>query len=433
MHLEFTDEQLELRDSARAILTRECPPRLVREVAVSGGEAEGFRSQLSWLGWPALTIDVDLGGLGRSFVELGVVLEELGRAAAPGPFLATMTQFVPAVREAGSPAQVNRFLSAVAGGQLNGTLALHEGGRWDPFSIGATATRDGDGWVLSGCKRQVLCCAEVDEIVVAARRASGTLGLFVVPASEVTFAQVESLDGTRSLGNLELDGVWVPDARMLGDANVTVDATPAVAATIAEATVGMALDTVGACGALFQSSLEAALDLPLRALGAEPEGDDANGHTATGPNGSNGTPGGPTRGAGRNGDRPVPAAPTLVRTPPQAVKHSLAEMVTALERTRAIVYQATVAVAERHERASVTASQAKVAAGACQRLIIARSLEIHGRGSRRADAQLWVRRAQAGELLLGSSADHRRVVADELFRVPKRQPASAGLAAVLGL
>jgi alkylation response protein AidB-like acyl-CoA dehydrogenase len=122
-----------------------------------------------------------------------------------------------------------------------------------------------------------------------------------------------------------------------------------------------------------------------------------------------------------------------VRTPPQAVKHSLAEMVTALERTRAIVYQATVAVAERHERASVTASQAKVAAGACQRLIIARSLEIHGRGSRRADAQLWVRRAQAGELLLGSSADHRRVVADELFRVPKRQPASAGLAAVLGL
>jgi alkylation response protein AidB-like acyl-CoA dehydrogenase len=433
MHLEFTDEQLELRESARALLTRECPPRLVREVAVSGAEAEGFRSQLSWLGWPALPIDVDLGGLGRSFVELAVVLEELGRAAAPGPFLATMTQFVPAVREAGSAAQVNRFLSAVAAGKLNGTLALHEGGRWDPFSIGATAARDGDGWVLSGHKRQVLCCAEVDEIVVAARRASGTLALFVVPAAEVTFARVESLDGTRSLGNLELDGVWVPDARMLGDPDVAVDATPAVAATIAEATVGMALDGVGVCGALFQSSLEAALDLPVRSLGAEPEAGEADDDTATGPNGSSGTAGGSERAAGRNGDQPVPAAPTTVRTPPQAVKHSLAEMATALERTRAIVYQATAAVAERHERATVAASQAKAAAGACQRLIIARSLEIHGRGPRRADAQLWVRRAQAGELLLGSSADHRRVVADELFRVPKRQPASAGLAAVLGL
>ncbi len=432
MHLEFTDEQLALRDSARAILTRECPPRLVREVAVSGAEAEGFRTQLNWLGWPALTIDVDLGGLGLGFAELAVVLEELGRTAAPGPFLATMTQFVPAVREAGSPAQVNRFLSAVAAGQLNGSLALHEGGRWDPFSIGATADRDGDGWVLSGHKRQVLCCAEVDEIVVAARRGSGTLALFVVPAAEVTFARVESVDGTRSLGNLELDGVWVPDARMLGDPDVTVDATPAVAATIAEATVGMALDTVGVCGALFQSSLEAALDLPVRSLGAEPGGDEASGDGSAGPNGSNGAAGSEPVDS-RNGDQPVPAVPTPVRTPPQAVRHSLAEMAGALERTRAIVYQATAAVAERHERATVTASQAKAAAGACQRLIVARSLEIHGRGPRRADAQLWVRRAQSGELLLGSSADHRRVVADEMFRIPKRQPASAGLAAVLGL
>jgi len=433
MHLEFTDEQLELRDSARAILARECPARLVREVAVSGAEAEGFRSQLSWLGWPALTIDVDLGGLGRSFVELAVVLEELGRALAPGPFLATMTQFVPAVREAGSAAQVNRFLSAVAAGQLTGTLALHEGGRWDPFSIGATAARDGDGWVLSGPKRQVLCCAEVDEIVVAARRGSGMLGLFVVPASEVTFTRVEGLDGTRSLGNLELDGVWVPDARMLGEPDVTVDATPAVAATIAEATVGMALDSVGVCGALFQSSLEAALDLPVRSLAAEPDDGEANGDAAAGPNGPTGAGGGTERSASRNGDRPVPPAPLSVRTPPQAVRHSLAEMAGALERTRAIVYQATAAVAERHERAMVTASQAKAAAGACQRLIVAASLEIHGRGPRRADAQLWVRRAQSDELLLGSSTDHRRVVADDLFRAPRRQPASAGLAAVLGL
>jgi alkylation response protein AidB-like acyl-CoA dehydrogenase len=434
MHLEFTDEQLELRESARAILARECPPRLVREVAVSGAEAEGFRSQLSWLGWPALTVDVDLGGLGRSFVELAVLLEELGRVAAPGPYLATMTQFLPAVREAGSAAQVSRFLSAVAAGQLNGTLALHEGGRWDPFSIGATATRDGDGWVLSGHKRQVLCCAEVDEIVVAARRASGTLGLFVVPAAEVAFARVDSVDGTRSLGNLELDGVWVPDARMLGDPEVTVDATPAVAATIAEATVGMALDTVGVCGALFQSALEAALELPVRSLAAEPDGAEAGGDPSAGPRGSNGSNGpGRSGGTKRDDDQPVVAAPTAVRTPPQAVRHSLAEMAGALERTRAIVYQATAAVAERHERATVTASQAKAAAGACQRLIVARSLEIHGRAHRRVDAQLWVRRAQSGELLLGSSADHHRVVADELFRAPKRQPASAGLAAVLGL
>jgi hypothetical protein len=195
----------------------------------------------------------------------------------------------------------------------------------------------------------------------------------------------------------------------------------------------MALDTVGVCGALFQSSLEAALDLPVRSLAAEPEDGEGNGDTASGPNGHRGAAGGPERAAGRNGDQPGPPAPPQVRTPPQAIRHSLAEMAGALERTRAIAYQATAAVAERHERAMVTASEAKAAAGACQRLIVAASLEIHGRGPRRADAQLWVRRAQSDELLLGSSTDHRRVVADDLFRAPRRQPASAGLAAVLGL
>jgi hypothetical protein len=61
MHLEFTDEQLELRESARATLTKECPPGLVRDVAVGDEGVPAFDSQLTWLGWPALTIDVDLG------------------------------------------------------------------------------------------------------------------------------------------------------------------------------------------------------------------------------------------------------------------------------------------------------------------------------------------------------------------------------------
>ena len=256
------------------------------------------------------------------------------------------------------------------------------------------------------------------------------LGLFVVPAADVTFTRVDSVDGTRSLGNLELDGVWVPDARMLGDPDVTVDATPAVAATVAEATVGMALDTIGVRRCSSRRSRPPSS--PVRLLGAEPENGKATvtptvtprpGPTApTEARVASGTPAGtatrPSSAAPlRCGHRRKPSGTAWPRWP-------------GLERTRAIVYQASAAVAERHERATVTASQAKAAAGACQRLIVARSLEIHGRGPQRADAQLWVRRAQSGELLLGSSADHHRVV-DE-FRAPKRQPASAGLA-VLGL
>src|SRR5688572_15234498 len=116
MYLEFNDEQLELRDGARAALARDCPPPLVSRVADGERSAEDVESALAWLGWPALTIDVDLGGLGRSFIELAIVLEELGRAATPGTFLPTMTQFVPVVREVGTTAQAHRFLAAVASG-----------------------------------------------------------------------------------------------------------------------------------------------------------------------------------------------------------------------------------------------------------------------------------------------------------------------------
>ena len=75
MHLDFTDEQLELRDAARSALARECPPRLVAAVAGGGPGQDELTAALTWLGWPALAVDVDLGGLGRSFVELGILNE----------------------------------------------------------------------------------------------------------------------------------------------------------------------------------------------------------------------------------------------------------------------------------------------------------------------------------------------------------------------
>jgi alkylation response protein AidB-like acyl-CoA dehydrogenase len=364
MYLEFNDEQLELRDSARAALARECPPRLVRELAEGGVGGAELMTALTWLGWPALTIDVDLGGLGRSFVELAVVLEELGRVAAPGPFLPTMTQFAPVVREAGTTAQTHRFLAGVAAGDLTGTLALYEGGRWDPQTVIATAERDGDGWLLRGHKQHVLGAPDVDEVVVAARRESGTLGLFVVPAVELTFKRTTSLDPTRTLANVELNGIWVPDARMLGDADA--DAGKALVRALDESTVGLALDALGACGALFDASLDVA----------------------------------------RQGG-----------TAGQATEHALADMLVAIETARAAIYQATCAVAERDAGAAQAAAAAKSAIGDCQRQVSRHSIEIHGTTHDQdgRDLRLWIGRAKADDMLFGSAADHRRIVADHML------------------
>jgi alkylation response protein AidB-like acyl-CoA dehydrogenase len=365
MFLEFTDEQVDLRDAARSALARECPPSLVRGVASGRLGTDALATALSWLGWPALTIDVDLGGLGRNFVELAIVLEELGRAAAPGAFLPTMTQFVPAVREVGTAAQANRFLAGVAAGELTGTLALHEGGRWDPEAVIATAERDGDGWLLRGHKQHVLGAPDVDEVVVAARRDSGALGLFVVPSAELTFKRTASLDATRSLANVELNGVWVPEARVLGEPDA--DAGKGLARALSEATVGLALDALGACGALVDRSVDAA---------------------------------------------------RVGRAAGQATDHMLADMLVALETARAATYQATCAVAEADPRAGHAASVAKAAISACQQLVTRHSLEIGSaawRGEPDDDApdlHLWSCRARADDLLCGSAIDHRRIVAD---------------------
>jgi alkylation response protein AidB-like acyl-CoA dehydrogenase len=212
----------------------------------------------------------------------------------------------------------------------------------------------------------VLGAPDVDEVVVAARRETGTLGLFVVPAAELTFKRTTSLDPTRSLANVELNGVWVPEARMLGEPDV--DAGKALELASCDATVALALDGLGACAALFDSCLAAAHDGRIAHAG-------------------------------------------------QSTEHALAGMLVSIEMSRALTYQAACAVAERDATAPRMASSAKAAIGECQRLVTGTCLELHGtpidRDAR--DLRLWVGRAKADDLLFGSSADHRRIIADQML------------------
>ena len=97
MELELSDDQQALQESVRAVLERECPISLVRSVVEEHKHAEELWSRMVELDWPALAVPEDDGGLGLGFVELAVVCEQLGRVLCPAPFLATATQFVPAI------------------------------------------------------------------------------------------------------------------------------------------------------------------------------------------------------------------------------------------------------------------------------------------------------------------------------------------------
>ena len=180
-----------------------------------------------------------------------MVVEELGRAVAPGPLLATVTQFAPMVREVGTPEQQQRFLSDVASGAVAGTVALADHPRaWSLDDVTMTAEQADGGWVLDGTKVAVLAGEGITDVIVVARAGEG-LGAFVVPAAEAGLVPVHSLDASRPLANAALDHVLVGDDHALGEPG-SAASTLGISRAVQEATVGLALETVGAVDALFQ-------------------------------------------------------------------------------------------------------------------------------------------------------------------------------------
>jgi alkylation response protein AidB-like acyl-CoA dehydrogenase len=370
MDLEFTSDQEELRSAVRTVLERECPPSLVREVVEKGAQPDELWAAMVDLDWPALTIDPDHGGLGLGFVELAVVVEELGRAIAPGPFLPTVSQFVPAIREAGTPDQQHHFLGAVAAGRITGTLAVaEESGSWAADDIGLLARRDGEGWLLDGTKRYVVEGATSDELVVAARLedAAGPegLALFVVPQDAVEVTPLPALDASRQYAAVVLDGVHVGSERALGEPG---RGAPALVRALEEASTALALEMVGTCQSIFDIALEHAktreqFGVPIGSF--------------------------------------------------QAMKHKFTDMYVALESARAVCYFASATLAEDDERRPLAASMAKAAAGDCQRRLAQEGVQsLGGIGfTWEHDMHLYVKRAKACDAIFGTARQHRARVA----------------------
>lgn len=374
MDFEFDDEQLDLRDNARSVLAAACPPSLVRAVFEQRDTGDALWARLVELGWPALAVDEAHGGLGRTFVDLAVVVEELGRVVDPSPFLASVTQFVPFVAHATSPAAAERFLPAVADGSLTGALALAERGRWDPRATTTTASRDGAGYRLSGVKSHVLHAASADELAVVAR-AEGTsgdegLGVFVVDAADVRIRPLTVLDPTMPLAEVTLDGVAVDADRVAVEPGHPA-AADAIERAADEATAALALSTTATCRAMFETTVQYAKDR-------------------------------------QQFGRPIGSF--------QALKHRLAEMYLSVERATSLCYFAAAAIAEDDPRRHMATAMAKAAAGDCQQLLVKDCLQLHGGIGYTWDYDLhfWLKRAKCAEPLFGSAAVHRSELAPML-------------------
>ena len=364
MEFEFTEDQLELQRAVRDVLDAEAPPELARAVADGQPDAVDFWQTLAGLEWPAMALPAEAGGLGYGWVELAIVLEELGRHAAPGPFVATVTQYAPLVAEAATQDQAAELLSPVAAGRTTGTIAVDEGsGIWDPGDIQATARRDGRDLMLSGTKHYVLDGATADEIAVAVR-IGGELRVVTVPGSSVQAIEGIPVDPGVRHATLALDGVRVPAERLLGDG----DATGAIRRALEESVTAVAAVTLGACQRIFDiinayAKERIQFGVPIGSF--------------------------------------------------QAVKHKLADMYRDIERARVLVYYAALTLAEDHPDRTLAASMAKAAAGEAQRRCVQDGLQLAGGigYTWEHDLHLFLRRAKVGELHFGSASHHRRKVA----------------------
>jgi alkylation response protein AidB-like acyl-CoA dehydrogenase len=184
MNFELTDDQRAIQRTARDFLAAGYKPEEIRRLAYEterGFTDEGW-ARICELGWPALLVDEEHGGLGLGVVELAVVQEELGAALAPSPFLSTVAAAA-LIADAGSDEQRERWLPPLAAGEARGTVAaLRDGnGGWAavPDADGAdlVVVRDGDGWAL---------------------------------AEGASAAPAEALDSTRRLWSVEVDGALDP-------------------------------------------------------------------------------------------------------------------------------------------------------------------------------------------------------------------------------
>jgi alkylation response protein AidB-like acyl-CoA dehydrogenase len=374
------DEQRELAHTVRRFLDDKAPPAAVRRQMETG---DGFDA-LVWeqmakeLELPALHIPESYGGMGFSIVELGLVLEEMGRALLCAPYFSSVVLAANAVLNGATDDQRRELLPRMAAGRSRAALAVAEHGDvWEPDSITTEARPDGEDHRLHGIKTMVIDGHTADTLVVAAREpgSSGADGiaLYVVhPVVDgVTRAPLPTFDQTRKLARIVLAGA---PARRLGGGD---PGWPALLRTLRQAAVCLAAEQVGGA----QRCLDMAVDY-------------AKVRTQFG--------------------RPIGGF--------QAVKHRCADMLLAVETARSAAYYAlAVAAGTNHEAddADELALAASLARSHCSEVfsrVASDNVQVHGGVgfTWEHDAHLYLKRAKSSEALLGSVTRHRELVAREM-------------------
>ncbi len=361
MNLEFSDEQKFIRDQASNFLSQECNIHVVRGVLDSHkAYDEALWRKIVELGWTAMAIPEEFGGLGLGYLELCVIAEELGRVLAPVPFSSSVYLATAAICRWGSAKQKEHYLPRLAAGEVIGTLATSEG-------LGAPATPARvAGGKLAGTKLPVPDGDVAGLAVVSALDESGDLRLYLVDleAAEVQRCTLDSMDPSRSQARVAFNGASV---EALGTAGAQE-----LSDLCDSAAVLFAFEQIGGGQAAMESGI--AYTKERYAFG-----------------------------------RPIASF--------QAIKHKFADMFTVLELARANAYYSASALSNDAPDLSLAAATARVSAGDAFYLISKENIQAQGGMgfTWEFDCHLYYRRAQLLSSVIGTQPEWKEKLAARLL------------------
>ncbi len=370
--LVLTEEQELLRRTAADFVRQSSPVSRVRALR-DADDPIGYSSEL-WremaaLGWPGIVVPEEYGGLGLGFADLVVVLEELGTALAPEPFLSTVVLGAGALLEGGSEERRRELLPRIVAGEEILALAHHEpGARHRPYRVETRLEpAGGGGYVLRGEKDLVLDGPSASRIVVSARSAGerddrAGIDLFLVDPSAPGVARTrQHLVDSRAASRIALDGVAVGEADRIGASGRGADVLDAI---VDRACVALAAEMLGGMREAFERTLAYLKEREQFGV--------------------------------KIGSF-------------QALKHRAARLFVAIELGRSVVMAAARALDEGSSEAPKLASLAKAQLSDAFVAVANEAIQMHGGigMTDEHDIGLFLKRARAAEILFGDAAFHR--------------------------
>jgi alkylation response protein AidB-like acyl-CoA dehydrogenase len=365
----FGAEHEELRTAVRRFLENRSPESEVRRLmeTTAGYDPAVWSQMADQLGLQGLIIPEEFGGSGYGYVELVVVLEEMGRALLCAPYFSSVVMAANVLLASGDEGAKKDYLPGIASGSVIATVALAEAaGRWDEAGVTLEADDAGDNWTLTGEKLFVFD-GVVADVVLTAARTRGGVSVFGVEKGAAGFSAtaMRTMDQTRKQARLIFDST---PARLVGREG---DGWPAISAMLDLAVVALAAEQAGGAQKVLEMAVEYA---KVRIQFGRPIGSF------------------------------------------QAIKHKCADMVLDVESAKSAAYYAGRAADAGDEELPVLASLAKACCSEAYSRAAAENIQVHGGigFTWEHPAHLYFKRAKSSELIFGDPGYHRELLAQRI-------------------